>query len=421
MKINPTKSLLRRFVPLFTALASLAFAAPASADTIIRIGGAQAFGDAVHRAIAHLLGATGAPPYTLGTGSTYAYTGTDINKSQKSIWQTTSFPGVTGTVIIETSFTGSTDGIRVVSQSVPVNFLKLTTQQSQGGSANAQDNAANWDALAPEAAAVDSFQDSTVYGSPKLIDRPVGAGAYVFVVSKEAPASLNNITTQLAQSLYAVGNLPLALFTNDPADRTNLVHSTWGDANLPGRANGNPVQVYATGRDYGSGARVITFIESGIGANSNVQQYKPTISSGVTTTHSLYPENTINGINFPAGSDGNTSNGNLATTVLTSTTLAGIGGYYISYLPTLDAANAVAAGARILAYNGVPYSPQAVSEGTYTLWAYEHILYKDGLTADQNTVLDTFSEQLRTTDATLLIGALKVSRPIDGGIITPNY
>ncbi len=202
---------------------------------------------------------------------------------------------------------------------------------------------------------MDSFQSSTVYTSPTLVDRLVGAGVYVFVASKEATARLNNITTQLAQVLWNVGNLPLALFTNDPSDHTTLVNSAWGDHNLPGGASGNPVQVYATGRDYGSGARIVTFIETGIGANANVQQYRPTTSSGVTTTHALYPAVTINGIFFPPGSDGNTSNGNLATTVLDSSTLAGIGGYYISYLPTLDAANAVAAGARLLAYNGVPY------------------------------------------------------------------
>lgn len=406
---------------LFVAALVLTLPGTASADTIVRIGGAQAFGDAVHRAIAHLLGATGSPPYTLAAGNTYAFTGTDINKAQKSIWTTSSFPGVTGQVIIETSFTGSTDGIRVVAKNVPVNFLKPTTAQTQSGSAGALDTAANWDSVAPDAAAVDSFQSSTVYNSPTLVDKLVGAGAYVFVASKEAPARLNNITTQLAQALWNVGNLPLALFTNDSTDRTTLVHSTWGDQNLPGGANGNPVQVYATGRDYGSGARIVAFIETGIGANANVQQYRPTVSGGVTTTHALYPENTINGILFPAGSDGNTSNGNLATTVLASTTLAGIGGYYISYLPSLDAANAVAAGARALAYNGVPYTPQAVAEGSYSLWAYEHILYKTSATTDQKTVLDTFSNQLLTADATLLISALKVSRPIDGGIITQNY
>ncbi len=124
----------------------------ASADTIIRIGGAQAFGDTVHRSIPHLLGATGSSPYTLATGNTYAFTGTDINKAQKSIWTTAAFPGLTGQVIIETSFTGSTDGIRVVAKNVLVNFLKSTTAQSQSGSASAQDNAANWDSVAPDAA-----------------------------------------------------------------------------------------------------------------------------------------------------------------------------------------------------------------------------------------------------------------------------
>lgn len=197
---------------LFVAALLSTLTGPASADTFVRIGGAQAFGDAVHRAIAHLLGATGGAPYTLGAGNTYAYTGTDINKSQKTIWTTSSFHGVAGQVIIQTSFTGSTDGIRVVAQNVPINFLKTTTAQSQSGTASAPDTGANWEAIPPEAAAVDSFQSSTVYTSPTLVDKLVGAGSYVFVASKEAPARLNNITTQLAQALWNTGNLPLALF-----------------------------------------------------------------------------------------------------------------------------------------------------------------------------------------------------------------
>ena len=412
---------LKLYSLLAAAVVGTQFTPTASAQTVVRIGGAQAFGDAVHRAIAHLLGATGLPPYTLAPGNTFAYTGTDINKAQKTVWTTNSFPGVTGTVVIETSYSGSTDGVRVVSKSVPINFLKTTTAQSQSGTAGTTDNAGNWDQVAPDAAATDSFQNSTVYTSPTLVDRLVGAGAYVFVASKEAPARLNNITTQQAQALWNTGNLPLALFTNDPTDRTTLVRSTWGDANLPGGTNGNPIQVYATGRDYGSGARIVTFIETGIGANSSVQQYRPTVVNGITTTHSLYPQTTINGIFFSAGSDGNTSNGNLATIVLPSSTLATIGGYYISYLPTLDAANAVAAGARMLSYNGVPYTPTNVSEGSYSLWAYEHILYNPAVSTNQKTVIETICDQLLNVDATLLISALKVSRPTDGGVITGNY
>ena len=406
---------MKKITILVASLLALAFANTASAQTVIRIGGAQAFGDAVHRSLAHIFGAVGAPPYTLTGGATYAYTGTDINKAQKSVWTGT----VLGNpVIVETSFTGSTDGIRIVAQNVAINFLKTTTTQTAAGSASAPDTAANWDAVAPDAAAVDSFQSSTVYKTPSLVDKLVGAGAYVFVASKEAPPSLNNITTQLAQALYNVGNLPLAQFTNLAADRTTLVSSTFGTNFFGGPA---PVQVYATGRDYGSGARVVSFIETGIGANTSVQQFKPVISSGATTNQALYPAVTINGIFFPAGADGNTSNGNLATTVLASTTLAGIGGYYVSYLPSLDAANAVAAGAHALAYNGVPYTPANVSEGSYSLWAYEHLLYKNGLPAVKTTTLNRIADQLLNADATLLLSALQVSRPIDGGIITTNY
>lgn len=395
---------------LLTALFVLTVAHVASAQTVVRISGAQAFGDAAHRAIAHILGAVGGAPYVLPAGSTYAYTGTDINKAQQSIW--TGFVGGSP-VIIKTSWNGSTEGIRVVSRNVNVNFLVDATTQSVGGT-QLPTTGNTTEAQPPDAAAVDSFQNSTIWTStPPLVDKLVGAGAYVFVASKEAPATLNNITTQQAQALYSSGQLPLAVFTGLASDRTTNVTSTWG-----GTA---PVQVFATGRDYGSGARIIAFIESGIGANANVQQFKPVISGGNVTTHDLYPATTINGIFFPAGSDGNTSNGNLATTVLNKNTLAGIGGYYISYLPTLDAANAVAAGAHALAYNGVPYTPENVSEGSYSLWAYEHILYKSTLSTPQKNLLDAFATQLTNVDATLLLSSLQVSRPIDGGAITNTY
>ena len=441
--------------PFNTLLASLlawAFVSSAHADTTyIRIGGAQAFGDAVHRAIAHLFGAAAgtAIPYALGSGNVYSYTGTNISKAQSSIWSGT-IGGLP--VIIKTSFTGSTDGIRVVVGSVPISFLNdslLTGATSGGAQLPATGNAA--ESAVPDAAAADSFQGSTVFSSPALVDKKVGAGAYVFVASKDAPVSvgtfgqpvtdattaaaspatsyypgLTNITTQQAQALYNVGNLPLAVFTGVASDRTTTYTPTFLTAGINYPA---PAQVFATGRDYGSGARIVTFIEAGIGASTNVVQYKPTITgtspNALTASQVLYPEvtaaNSPFGFAFPAGSDGNPSNGTLATTVLPSSTFATLGGYYVSYLPSLDAANAKAAGAHWLAYNGVSYSPAAVADGSYSLFAFEHIFYRTSATANQQTVLNTFANQLLNTDATLLLSSLHVSRPVDGGIITPAY
>lgn len=431
-------------------LLAFGFVQPSFAVTYVRIGGAQAFGDAVHRALAHLLGATGGSPYTLGSGATYAYTGTDINKAQQTVWSGT-IAGVP--VIVKTSFTGSTDGVRLLAQNLPVNFLDdsvLTSGSAATVSGKQLPTSGNvTESVVPDASAVDSFQNSTVFTSnPPLVDKLVGAGAYVFVASQDAPASvgtygkpladataagadpankyypgLTNITTQQAQALYNVGHLPLAVFTGVGSDRTTTFTPTF---QTPGVSYPAPAQVFATGRDYGSGARIIAFIEAGIGANANVQQYKPTITGSGTTgsisSHELYPSNIVLGIPQPVGNDGNTSNGNLATTVLTKHTFPTLGGYYISYLPTLDAANAVAAGAaRILAYNGVHYSPQSVADGSYSLWAFEHILYKPTVSTEQKTVLDSFSNQLLTSDATLLLGAINITRPIDGGIITPTY
>lgn len=479
-------------------VASAAFlAGGASAQVVVNIGGAQAFGDATHRAIKNKL--------TAGGAFTYAYTGTDINKAQKSVWNGT----IAGrSVIVRTAFTGSTDGIRIVAQNLTPSPTGgeagfLSTGYVNGGAGLSQGTAGgtqlptsgNTNQLdVADAAAVDTFQNSVIYRTPNLVDKLVGAGAYVFVASKDAPVSvpsqvvalvttsgsttatvpnastlsvsqslvananiaagtyisaivngttitlsspaiagdgvtpinttfnayegLSNITQQQAQALWNVGNLPLALFSGSSADRLRLVTPTF---QTPGINYPAPVQVFATGRDYGSGARVVSFIETGIGGETNVRQYRPIISSNVVTSQQLYPAVTINGISFPAGADGNTSNGNLATTVLKASTLASIGGYYISYLPTLDAANAIAQGAHLLKYNGVLYSPEAVSEGAYPLWAYEHLLYKSSLTSDQKAVLDAIAQQLRDVDATLLISALRVARPVDGGIITNDY
>ena len=380
---------------LIASLVALTLTGVASAQTIIRITGAQAFGDAAHRAIKNVL--------TAGGAFTYAYTGTDINKAQQSIWTGT----VTGNaVIFKTSWNGSTAGIRVVTQATPIPFLVNSTAQSSGGTPNAPNTGASIESIAADATTADTFQSSTIYTNPTLVDRLVGAGAYVFVTNVGAPSNFTNITSLQAQALYSNGNLPLAVFTGSASDRTTIP---------PGFSD--PVQIFATGRDPESGARLVTLIETGIGANSYVVQYKPVISGSAVVSHGLYPATTLNGVPLPAGDDGNPSNGNLATVVLNKTTLAGIGGYYVSYLPTLDAANAVAAGARMLSYNGVPYSPAAVSEGQYSLWAYEHLLYKNGLGVIKTSVLDTLATRLHDFDATLLISSLQVSRPVDGGII----
>ena len=312
-------------------------------------------------------------------------------------------------MIFKTSYNGSTAGIRVVTRSSTVNWLPNSTPQSAGGTTNA--STATPESASADAAAVDTFQSSTVYTSPTLIDRRVGAGAYVFVAGKGAPANLTNITALQAQALYGTGQQPLAFFTGSEADRTTLLPQT-----------NQPAQVFATGRDYESGARLVALIETGIGGQTNIAQYKPVISGNFVTSHALYPAVTINGIYFPEGSDGNPSNGNIATGVLTKDTVTNLGGWYVSYLPTLDAFNAVAGGAaRILSYNGVPYSPAAVAEGSYTLWAYEHLLWKNGLTAVQNNGLNALANQILNVDATVLIGDLKVSRPLDGGVITTDY
>jgi hypothetical protein len=366
------------------SLVTLALATVASAQTVLRITGAQAFRGVTHTAVTHIL----------EPGFSYGYQGTALNLANAAIF-TGSVNGAP--VIIKTSWSGSTAGIRTVSQSQSVNFLPNSTAQSTGGTGGAP---AASEAAIPDVAATDSNQSSTLYTSPKLVDKIVGVAPYVWVTNTGAPATLSNITPQLAQVLWGNGSAPLALFTGLSSDEGTLV--------------------FATGRDPDSGARLIAFAEAGIGVNATVVQYQATITGAAITSHKPWPAETVGGVAYVEGNSGYDSFSALAS-VMTKTTLAGIGGYYISYFPVPDAANAVAGGAKLLSYNGVSYSLEAVQSGQYTNWGYEHLMYRSSLTAIAKTIADALANQLLSTDATILLGSMRVSRPTDGGLVTALY
>lgn len=370
-----------------TWLASLLIAGFAShtfAQTVVRITGAQAFRGVTHTAITHIL----------TPGFTYGYQNAALGFANAAIF-TGSVNGVP--VIIKTSWTGSTAGIRAVSQSQFVNFLPNSTLQSTGGTSGA---GTATEGAVPDVAATDSNQSSTIYTNPKLVDKIVGVAPYVWIANNGAPAGLNNITPQLAQALWGNGSTPLALFTGSSSDEGTLV--------------------FALGRDPDSGARLITLAEAGIGANATVVQYQATITGSAVTSHRPWPAETVGGVHYVEGNSGYGSFSALAN-VMTKTTSAGIGGYYISYFPVPDAATAVSGGAKLLSYNGVPYSLAAVQSGQYTDWGYEHLMYRTSLTGPAKTVADALANQLLITDATILLSSMRVSRPTDGGLVTALY
>jgi hypothetical protein len=103
-------------------------------------------------------------------------------------------------------------------------------------------------------------------------------------------------------------------------------------------------------------------------------------------------------------------------------------GYYIGYLSTQDTDNiAVPNGAVTLKFNGVPYSEEAVREGRYTLWSYEHLYYNSATATGggvKKTFADALANQIKSVDASIsgiFVDTMNVSRQIEGGLVSPNY
>ena len=375
---------------------------------MIHLTGSTAFRASTHIAIQDIL----------QTGWTAGYSGSSLNGANQAI-----FTGHTKTnniyVIIKTSWSGSVGGVQTVSQQIPIStWLTNNTPQSTTGTSN---NPVFYDPpYVPDVCMSDGFQSSTPYPTPALNDQIVGIVPFKWLINNGAAAAFGshtNITPELAQALWLNGSLPLALFTGNNADENTLI--------------------FAIGRDADSGTRLTTFAESGIGVFTAVEQWVPTNSSGIIsaknsaamTGQELYPQETINTILYTQGHGGYSSGGDVAAVLkFTGNSLAAVGGYYLSYVGISDANNALAGGATELQWNGVSYSTNAVQEGRYTFWGYEHLDYRSDygtVSSLGKQVADQIAGDILATDAPassgLLLGSMNVSRATDGGLVTPNY
>lgn len=373
---------------MLAGLAGLALNSEALAQTKLLITGSTAYRGATHTAIRNIFDTTPTPV-------SYAYAGTSFTSAGKAI-----FVGkVAGNdVIIKTSWSGSVGGVQTVSQGLTVDFLTDATTVSPAGTTGA---ATGGDLQVPDVAMSDTFQAATPFKSPVLTFTTVGVVPFKWVASKDAALSiplLNNITPQLAQVLFQNGELKLNAFTGVPTD--------------------SAYKVYAIGRDPDSGTRLTAFAESGVGVDATVLQYQPTASGGAVSSQVPWPATTVNGIGFSTGNAGYGSGGTLAG-VMGNTSLAGIGGVYVTYLSTGDAGTAITAGAKEIAYNGVTYSATALAEGQYTFWSYEHLMYKSSLSGVKLSTATALANQLINTDATVKLSTMHVSRLSDGGNVTP--
>ena len=409
---------------LLAGVLAIGLVSAAQAQTPIRLTGSTAFRSLTLTGILNIM----------DPGYTYGYVGATYTSSKYAIIK----GNVNGSpVTIKTSWTGSEAGVQTVANgTILVTYLPDNSATSGGGgTANLPDPSVPGNPTSleiPDVAMSDTFQSTsfffgTYFGksypalnstntTPGLpIGQVVGIVQFKWVAGRSIPAGLTNMTGQLARNLYSTGKTALALWTGSASD-----HNT---------------SVYAIGRNFGSGTRLTSFAESGVGAKAVVKQYFPydasnnvIITAGGTIDHvALTPAGVINGIPYGPGNGGYESGGEL-TKGMNNTPPANT--LLVGYSGTGDAdsqiTNNPATGLTELSWNGVklglPENADLIKEGAYTFWGYEHLYYRDATSGVTKTVADTLALQIFNTDApNPKFNDMQVSRLTDGGVVVQKY
>lgn len=237
-------------------LTALSFSTAAYADVTVDVTGATAFRAATLASIKAKYVASGQPfkfAHDQATSGGTTYTG-----ATRSIFIGT-FPGVTGTTTIRTCFTGSVEGIRSlvpVTDPTPPTYYQsslLDSTTAVVGGAELANQGTTGAAVNPsEIAFSDVSKASTPYSTYSLQPASPPCGVVVFTMLTNEGSSITNVTSQQWRALLSGGYQPLSMFTGNAADTSN---------------------VFATGRNDGSGTRTTYMAESGYGITSLVKQY----------------------------------------------------------------------------------------------------------------------------------------------------
>jgi len=370
---------------LATAVALFASASVSYADLVVNITGATAFRAAAHTSIIAALGGAGVTQYAFST--TTGVAASNLSSADRAIFRGT-VSGITGTVTVRASWSGSTTGIASVVNATTVSVPLTTTTMTTGGT----NGGISFENVVPKFSFSDVAQAASNTPTPALTGNQVGVVPFQFIAQKGAPSGITNMTDQLHAALFSTGSAPLSTFTGSSADELTLV--------------------VATGRNNGSGTRVTILSETGYGFNTPVQQFQPTIT-GVTPNSSI----TVLG---SASNNGYSSNSGVRT-VLEANPLSGF--LVASYLTISDATQAITNGAKGLTYNGVPYSVANVVNGQYSLWGYQWFYQAAGLNGDETTFVTSFVAAIPANLGTagIPIPDMKVTRSGgDGGAILTN-
>lgn len=425
---------------ILAGASAFALASAAFADVTVDITGATAFRAAALLAIKSRFDASGQPYQYSHDQAAGAFSGATL-----SIWKG-SFPGVSGVTTIRTSFNGSVEGIRALVESpaqdpsyyTAVAGNHVTPAAIGGGETNT--NTVGFAKTTAKSQSEFAFSDvnksSTPYSGFALQPANASVGVVVFTMLTNEGSSVTNVTSQQFRALMATGSQPLSMFTGNPADDTN---------------------VFATGRNDGSGTRTTYLAEVGYGISNPVKQYVTTASSStVLNTIQLVPEgggtvpanaSTVWGQDV-AGNGGYSSGSTLRTdmgktgasvNVLDETGSNSFGGPIradlVTFLSLNDAVTARNNGAVMCAYNGVKLDDIAVSgstmsaadkakvtSGRYTAWGYQQLYRRnDIVSGDAVTVYTGIKNAIPTNlgAAGIPLGDMAVGREVDGGIVAP--
>ena len=410
-----------------------AVAAQAQTTTVINITGATAFRSAAHAAIMASFNQSGA----IGTTWNYAHNNTTLTKggsAGRAIYKGT-FPGITGTTVIRTSWTGSVEGVRALTKPtlVPETYLTDSVANLSGFTSGEKAGATATETSTVHAFAFADMAQAAApaaYRTPKLSGGPVGVIAFLPVINKDADASITNITIKQFQRLASAGTTKASMFT--------------------GNASSNGT-IYHVARNDGSGTRVIQLSEIGHGAANLVKSYvidAPASTSSlatpvlapITANGTLYPNYAVSNDYRTAsvlGNGGYTSGGTIAGFMK----LASSGDFnIISWLGTGDAVTAqnivsgAATGGRVLSYNGEKLDGVAagalstadklkIALGKYSAWSFENLFYVGTLSGAKKVVHDKLVAVMPANLGTAgcSIAEMQVTRVGgDGGIIAPK-
>jgi len=380
------------------ALGVVSIASVAQANTVIYLTGSTAARGNIYSAA--LLASGG----IFSGAATVVSTGATSSSSQIVYEGTVS--GITGTVDLDCSFSGSEAGIGAVA-GVPLSQTLTSADDpnvpaSPGTESFSLPNAtpqflteaSGWVTKAALGTGVNP--DLTMADTSQAVSRtlPVGATQLVdygivavvpftwmkgYEASPDAPYNdLNNVTTAELNQAFADGFLLNAnLFTGVPADA----------------ADG----VAIIGRNLGSGTRVNCLLNAAqYGVTVAIQQY------AYGTPAQLYPSATPGTLSFdgsyanatlsPVGNDGFDSGGVVQQEL--NTDGSGQGSVPIGYVGLSDGKNALAFNSATnsgiggnpipLPFNGVLEGDLAVENGDYTYWGSEHVLGQHGQAPSSN-------------------------------------